>query len=114
MYGAIREDVREIIKTLCKYKPVEIVNGAVCIDHIHLQVKIPPKLSVSDFMSHLKGKSALMIYDRHPEQRSKWDKLFWTRGYYVATVGQVTDEIMKEYVLAQIEEDKKEAQSARI
>ena len=114
LYGAIREDVREIIKTLCKYKSVEIVNGAVCIDHIHLQVKIPPKLSISDFMSYLKGKSALMIYDKHPEQRSKWDKSFWARGYYVATIGQVTDEIIKEYILAQIEEDKRESQSARI
>lgn len=59
LYGKIREDIREIISTLCKYKNVEIIAGAVCIDHIHLSVAIPPKLSVSSFMGYLKGKSTL-------------------------------------------------------
>ena len=114
LYGEIREDVKEIIKTLCKYKKVEIVSGAVCVDHIHMQVNIPPKLSVSEFMSYLKCKSALMIYDKHPEQRSKWDKGFWARGYYVATIGNITDEIIKEYIIAQIEADQKETGGARL
>ena len=83
LYGRIRRDVREIIATLCQYKNVEIIAGAVCIDHVHLSVAIPPKLRVSDFMGYLKGKSTLMIYDRHPELQSKWDKAFWARGYYV-------------------------------
>ena len=76
MYGKVREDVREIISTLCKYKSVEIIAGAVCIDHVHLSVAIPPKFSVSDFMGYLKGKSTLMLYDRHPELQSKWIKPF--------------------------------------
>ena len=66
LYGAIRADVKEIIKTLCKYKNVDIMDGAVCMDHIHLHVSIPPKYSVAEFMSYLKGKSALMLYDKHP------------------------------------------------
>lgn len=67
LYGKVREDVREILNTLCKYKNVEIIAGAVCVDHVHLSVAIPPKLSVSDFMGYLKGKSTLMLYDHHPE-----------------------------------------------
>lgn len=91
LYGKVREDVREIISTLCKYKSVEIIAGAVCSDHVHLSVAIPPKFSVSDFMGYLKGKSTLMLYDRHPELQSKWDKAFWARGYYVETIGNITD-----------------------
>ena len=72
LYGKLRDDVREIISTLCQYKNVEIVAGAVCIDHVRLSVAIPPKMSVSKFMGYLKGKSTLMIYDRHPELQSKW------------------------------------------
>lgn len=77
LYGRLRTDVREIISTLCKYKDVEIIAGAVCVDHVHLSVAIPPKLSISKFMGYLTGKSPLMIYDRHPELQSKWDKAFW-------------------------------------
>ena len=86
LYGKVREDVREIISTLYKYKSVEIIAGAVCIDHVHLSVVIPPKFSVSDFMGYLKGKSTLMLYDRHPELQSKWDKAFWARGYYFSHI----------------------------
>lgn len=70
LYGTVRDDVRDIIKTLCSYKKVEIIAGAVCVDHVHLCVRIPPKLSISDFVGYLKGKSALMIYDKHPEMES--------------------------------------------
>jgi putative transposase len=108
LYGKIRADVKEIIKTLCKYKGVAIMEGAVCIDHIHLHVSIPPKISVSDFMSYLKGKSALMLYDKHPEQRSKWDKSFWARGYYVSTIGTISEETIKKYIKEQSEQDRKE------
>lgn len=104
MYGAVKDDVREIIKTLCKYKKVEIIAGAVCADHVHLCVSIPPKLSISDFVGYLKGKSALMIFDKHPELGSKWDRSFWARGYYVATVGNVNEETVKEYIRRQTEE----------
>ena len=80
IYGKLREDVREILRTLCKYKNVEIIAGAVCVDYVHLSIAIPQKLSVSDFMRYLKGKSNLMIYDCRSELQSKWDKAFWARG----------------------------------
>ena len=108
LYGVVRDDVREILRTLCKYKGVEIVAGAVCADHVHLCVSRPPKLSISDFVGYLKGKSALMIYDKHPEMESKWDRSFWARGYYVTTIGNVNEETVKEYIQRQIEESKKE------
>ena len=97
-----------MISTLCKYKNVEIISGAVCIDHVHLSVAIPPKQSVSNFMGYLKGKSTLMIYDRHPELQSKWDKAFWARGYYVETIGNITDEAVQKYIKEQAEESRKE------
>ena len=108
LYGRLREDVREVITILCKYKDVEIVDGAVCSDHVHLCVCIPPKLSVSQFMGYLKGKSALMIFDKHPELGSKFNKSFWARGYYVATVGNITEDAIKKYISEQSEESRKE------
>lgn len=83
MYGKVRADMREILRTLCNYKKVEIIEGAVCKDHVHLCVSIPPKICLSEFMGYLKGKSALMIHDRHPEMGNKWNREFWARGYYV-------------------------------
>ena len=108
LYGQVRADIRDIIKTLCSYKNVEIVEGAVCVDHIHLCVSIPPKLSVSSFMGYLKGRSTLMIYNRHPELQSKWNKAFWARGYYVATIGNLTEEAIKKYIQEQTKESRKE------
>ena len=105
LYGQVRADVREIIRTLCGYKGVEIIDGAVCPDHVHLCVSIPPKKSISTFMGYLKGKSTLMIYDRHPNLQSKWNKAFWARGYYVATIGNLTEEAIKKYIA---EESRKE------
>jgi putative transposase len=108
LYGKIKADVREILRKLCKYKNVEIIEGAVCSDHVHLCISIPPKLSVSEFMGYLKGKSALMIYDAYPDQGSKWSKAFWARGYYVATVRNITEEAIKRYIQEQLEAAKKE------
>ncbi len=108
MYGQVKTDVREIIKVLCSYKKVEIIEGAVSVDHVHLCVSIPPKLSISDFMGYLKGKSALMIHDKHPEMANKWNREFWARGYYVATVGNITEDAIKHYIQEQQEESKKE------
>ena len=71
LYGKLKADVRDIISTLCRYKDVEIIDGAVCEDHIHLSVAITPTYSISKFMGDLKGKSTLMIYDKHPELQSK-------------------------------------------
>lgn len=105
MYGELRTDVREIIIKLCEYKGVAIVEGSVCIDHVHLCVKIPPKLSVSEFMGYLKGKSALMIFDRHPEFRQRGNRHFWAKGYFVNTVGRNEEEI-KKYIKNQVEADR--------
>ena len=112
LYGIVRDDMREIIRTLCKYKKVEIIAGAVCADHVHLCVSIPPKLSVSDFVGYLKGKSALMIYDKHPEMESKWDRSFWARGYYVTTIGNVNETTVKEYIRRQTEESMNETKKS--
>ena len=114
LYGKMRQDVREIISMLCKYKNIEIVSGAVCSDHVHLSVSIPPKMSISNFMGQLKGKSTLMIYDRHPELQSKWDKAFWARGYYVATIGNVTETAIKKYIEEQSEESRREDTPSRL
>ena len=108
MYGNVKADVREVLKKLCEFKKVQIVEGAVCADHVHLCVSIPPKLSVSEFVGYLKGKSALMIFDKHPEIGSKWDRSFWARGYYVSTVGNITEDAIKRYIQEQQEESKQE------
>ena len=108
LYGQVKRDVREILSTLCKWKDVEIIDGAVCVHRVHLSVSIPPKLSISSFMGYLKGKSTLMIYDRHPELQSKWNKAFWARGYYVATIGNITEDAIKKYIQEQSEESRRE------
>ena len=106
MYGKLREDVRAIIRQLCEYKGVEIVLGSVSSDHIHLCVKIPPKLSISNFMGYLKGKSALMIFDKHPEYKNKGDgRHFWAPGYFVDTVGRNEEQILK-YIQEQSDSDR--------
>lgn len=107
MFGKLRKDVREIIKTLCGYKEVEIVEGNVCNDHVHLCVKIPPKISISEFMGYLKGKSALMIFDKHPEYKQKGNRHFWARGHFVDTVGR-NEEQIREYIKSQTEIDMQE------
>ena len=109
MYGETKKDLVEIIKKLCEMKQVSLIDGRVCIDHIHMYVAIPPKMSVSDFMSYLKGKSSLMLFDRHPEYRNKWgERHFWSRGYYVSTVGNVNEETIIKYIQEQEENDKLE------
>lgn len=86
-----------------------LIEGKVCKDHVHTYVAIPPKMSVSEFMSYLKGKSALMFFDRHPELRPKYaDRQFWARGYYVTTVGNVNEETIRQYIKEQEENDKLE------
>ena len=97
MYGKLKSEVRDIIRKLCEYRNVEIVEGMVCEDHVHLCVRIPPKISISEFMGYLKGKSALQIFDLHPEFRDRGDRHFWANGYYVDTVGK-DEEVIKEYI----------------
>ena len=102
MYGKSKADVREIIKRLCDYRNIEIIEGAVCADHVHLC------LSIRDVIAYIKGKSALMIHDKYPKMVNGWSKSFWARGYYVATVGNITEEAVKEYIQQQKEESKRE------
>ncbi len=92
--------------TFCNYLHFCFAKNSV--DHIHLSVAIPPKISISNFMGYLKGKSTLMLYDRHPELQSKWDKAFWARGYYVETIGNITDEAVQKYIKEQAEESRRE------
>ena len=98
IYNQYREDVREIIKQLCSYKGVEILGGNVMSDHVHILVIIPPKMSVSSFMGYLKGKSALMMFDRHANLKYKFgNRHFWSEGYYVSTVG-LNEAVIKKYI----------------
>ena len=113
LYGRVKADMREILRTLCGYKKVEIIEGAVCEDHVHLCVSIPPKLSVSEFMGYLKGKSALMIFDKYPDMGTKWDRSFWARGYYVVTIGDVNEEAVRTYIRLQQEESYKEERAIK-
>ena len=92
---------------------VEIIEGAVCADHVHLCLSIPPKIKISEFMGYLKGKSALMIYDRHPELGNKFERDFWARGYYVSTIGDVDEETIRKYIREQEEESYQESRALR-
>ena len=88
IYNQLKVDIRDILKQLCSYKGVEIIEGHLMPDHIHMLVSIPPKYSISSFMGYLKGKSALMIFDRHANLKYKFgNRHFWSEGYYVSTVG---------------------------
>ncbi|MCI8339025.1 MAG: IS200/IS605 family transposase [Lachnospiraceae bacterium] len=105
IYGKIREDICKILKTLCTRKGLEIIEAEWCPDHIHMFVRIPPSLSVSSFMGYLKGKSALMIFERHANLKYKYgNRHFWCRGYYVDTVGKNARKI-EEYIRNQLQED---------
>ena len=111
VYGKLRRDIGVILHRLCEYKEVEIIEGHACIDHIHMLVKIPPKLSVSQFMGYLKGKSALMIFENHANLKYKYgQRTFWARGYYVSTVGlnkKTIQKYIKEQELEDMIEDKR-------
>ena len=105
-YGKLKKDIADILSALCKRKGVKIVEAEVCPDHIHMLVEIPPSLSVSNFMGYLKGKSMLMIFDRHVNLKYKYgNRHFWARGYYVDTVGKNQKRI-EEYIQNQLQEDK--------
>lgn len=105
IYGKIKSDIGKIIRTLCEQKGVEIIEAEACVDHIHLLVSIPPKISVSSFMGYLKGKSSLMIFDRHANLKYKYgNRHFWCKGYYVDTVGK-NKKVIAEYIRNQLQED---------
>ena len=105
IYGKIRNDIGKILRKLCEWKGVEIIEAELCPDHIHMLVSIPPKISVSSFMGYLKGKSSLMIFDQHANMKYKYgNREFWCRGYYVDTVGKNKKKI-EEYIRNQLQED---------
>ncbi|HDM0227258.1 IS200/IS605 family transposase [Lysinibacillus capsici] len=105
IYGQIKADIGRILRQLCERKGVEIIEATACPDHIHMLVSIPPKISVSSFVGYLKGKSSLMIFDRHANLKYKYgNRKFWCRGYYVDTVGR-NRKIIQEYIKNQLQED---------
>ena len=106
IYGKIKQDIGQMIRKLCEYKGVEIIEAEACKDHIHMLVSLPPKYSVSQFMGYLKGKSSLMIFEKYANLKYKYgNRHFWCRGYYVSTVGknrkaieqQIRNQLQEEY-----------------
>ena len=105
IYGKLRADIGKILRMLCQRKEVEIIEAECCPDHVHMLVKIPPKYSVAQIMGYLKGKSTLMIFDRHANRKYKYgNRHFWCRGYYVDTVGKNAKKI-EEYIRTQLQDD---------
>lgn len=104
-YGELKQDIANILSMLCKRKGVEIIEAEICPDHVHMLVRIPPSMSVSNFVGYLKGKSTLMIFERHANLKYKYgNRHFWCRGYYVDTVGKNAKKI-QEYIQNQLKED---------
>ena len=105
IYNKLRTDIRGYIQDLCRWKGVEIVEGHLMPDHVHLLLSIPPKMNISSFMGYLKGKSSLMIFDRHANLKYKYgNRKFWAEGYYVDTVGK-NKKVIEEYIKKQLQED---------
>ena len=105
IYGKYKAEIGKILRTLCERNGIEIIEANACKDHIHMLVSIPPKMSVSRAMGILKGKSALMIFDRFANLKYKYgNRHFWCRGYFVDTVGRNKAAITK-YIQNQVEED---------
>ena len=105
IYGKLRSDIGQIIRQLCSYKDVEIMEAHAMPDHIHMLVRIPPKIAVSNFMGYLKGKSSLMIFERHANLKYKYgNRNFWAKGFFVSTVGLDTEKV-KQYIRDQEKED---------
>ena len=103
-FKEVRKEIGDILRTLCEYKDVELGKGSISADHVHIYVKIPPKVSVSEFMGYLKGKSALMVFDRFPQMKQGRGRHLWARGYYVSTVG-VNQDVIRKYIEQQEEAD---------
>ena len=105
IYGKIKKDIGIMLRKLCEYKQVEIIEAEACKDHIHMLVSIPPKYSVSQIMGYLKGKSSLMIFEKYANMKYKYgNRHFWCRGYYVDTVGR-NKKVIEQYIRNQLQED---------
>ena len=110
IYGKIKVDIGKMLRKLCEYKGIEIIEAEACKDHIHMLVSIPPKYSVSQIMGYLKGKSSLMIFEKYANLKYKYgNRHFWCRGFYVDTVGRNRKAIEK-YIKNQLKEDHEEEQ----
>ena len=110
IFGEIKADIGKILRQLCQQKGVEIIEAYMMPDHVHMLISIPPKYSVSQIMGYLKGKSAMMIFERHANLKYKYgNRHFWARGYYVDTVGRNKKQV-QEYIKNQIQEDQIEDQ----
>lgn len=104
-FGEKKREIGKILRCLCEWKGVNIIEAEICPDHVHMLVEIPPKIAVSSFMGYLKGKSSTMLYEQFPELKYKYrSKEFWCKGYYVDTVGKKTERIRK-YIQNQLRED---------
>ena len=105
IFGKLKVEIGKILKELCSWKQVNIIEAEICPDHVHMLVEIPPKISVSNFVGFLKGKSTLLIFERHANLKYKYgNRTFWCRGYYVDTVGKNKEKIA-EYIRTQLQED---------
>ena len=105
IYGQIKKDIGQILRKLCEQKDIEIIEAEACPDHIHMLISFPPKYSISYVMGYLKGKSSLMIFDRHANLKYKYgNRHFWARGYFVDTVGKNKKKI-QEYIKNQLQQD---------
>ena len=105
MYGKIKSDIGMMLRKLCEYKGIEIIEAEACKDHIHMLVSIPPKYSVSQIMGYLKGKSSLMIFEKYANLKYKYgNRHFWCRGYYVDTVGR-NKKAIEQYIRNQLQQD---------
>ena len=110
IYGKIKADIGQMLRKLCEYKGIEIIEAEACKDHIHMLVSIPPKYSVAQIMGYLKGKSSLMIFEKYANLKYKYgNRHFWCRGYYVSTVG-ANKKAIQEYIKNQLQEDYSEDQ----
>ena len=105
IYGKIKADIGQMLRKLCEYKGIEIIEAEACKDHIHMLVSIPPKHSIAQIMGYLKGKSSLMIFEKYANLKYKYgNRHFWCRGYYVSTVG-ANKKAIQEYIKNQLQED---------
>ena len=110
IYGKIKQDIGLMLRKLCAYKEIEILEAEACKDHVHMLLSIPPKYSISQVMGYLKGKSSLMIYEKYANLKYKYgNRHFWCRGYYVSTVGRNKNAI-ETYIRNQLQEDHAEEQ----
>ena len=113
MFGDLRKEVGEAISKVCKMEGVTIIKAATLPDHVHMYVSIPPKMSVSKVVGRIKGKSSLMLFDRHPEYRDRYNRHFWARGYYCETIGNVDETTIKKYIENQYERERLEGEPSK-